>query len=46
MVKVIKVKLMVCDASIDNPIHIVIQGVRLRGQDAPATAGRMAALLR
>ena len=46
MRKVIMVKLMVSDSSIDNPIRIVILGVRLRGQDAPATAGRMPALLR
>jgi hypothetical protein len=46
MVKLIMVKLMVSDSSIDNPIRIVILGVRLRGQDVPATAGRMPALLR
>jgi len=46
MVKVIMVKLMVSDSSIDHPIRMVIQGVRLPGQDAPATAGGTPALLR
>jgi len=46
MAKVIMAKLIASDSSIDNPIRTVIRGVRLPGQDAPATAGGTLALLR